>query len=87
MIAFWNRYEVYTGFDFNRFNQILDILALEKVKYKFRTVRLRSPIIGQSSRSAHGTAGVNLDHSIQYYIYVHQKDEELVDHLLRQRLR
>ncbi|MCL2568572.1 MAG: hypothetical protein FWE12_03935 [Oscillospiraceae bacterium] len=81
MIAFWNRYEVYAGFDMNRFNQILDLLAAERVKYKFQTVR-----VGQSARSR-GTTGMNLDHSVQYYIYVHKRDEEVADRLISQHLR
>jgi len=84
MITSWNRHEVYAGFDMNHFNQILDLLASKKIKYKYRTVSQtsRGRGIGQSSRAHYGTAGINLNFAIMYYIYVHKKDAELVSHLL-----
>jgi len=86
MIGFWNRHEVYAGFDMCRFNQILDLLAMENVRYKYRTVgqTSRGRGLGQSSRGVHGTAGVNLDVSIMYYVYVHQKDAARADGLIGQ---
>ena len=86
MITFWNRREVYVGVDMNRFNQILDVLASEKIKYIYRTVNQtsRGRGIGQASRAHYGTAGINLNYGIMYYVYIHKKDEALVNQLLHQ---
>jgi len=90
MIAFWNRQEIYVGVDMNRFNQVLDILAAEKIKYKYRTVNqtarpVQFPQQGSvpTSRSL-GTTGIKLDSAIMYYIYVHKKDAEIANQLLHQ---
>ena len=86
MITFWNRHEVYVGIDMNRFNQILDILASEKIKYTYWTVNQtsRGRANGQASRAHYGTTGINLNYAIMYHVYVHKKDEELVSQLLHQ---
>ena len=86
VIAFWNRREIYADFNMSRFNQILDLLAMEKIRYKYRTIGQASlgRGIGQASRGHYGTTGVNLDSSIMYYIYVHKKDAEIAEKLLRQ---
>ena len=36
MIMFWNRYEVYCGTSVKKFNEILDILAANNIKYVYR---------------------------------------------------
>ena len=60
MILFWNRYEVYVGTSFQDFNNVLDILAAEKIKYSFRT-------IDYSTMPRY---------SNMYYVYVHKKNAE-----------
>ena len=84
MIPFWNRFEVYVGFDRNRFNAILDRLAAENIKYKFRTVWATGQNPRSSSRPG-GSIGINQDYAIMYYIYVHKKDADLARWLLQQR--
>jgi hypothetical protein len=79
MITVWNRHEVYVGFDMKRFNQILDLLAMEKIKYKYRT-------INHTSRGL-STTGMNLDFSIMYYVYVHKKDADRARQLVGSQLR
>jgi len=82
----WNRHEVYAGFDLIRFNQVLDLLVSKQIKYQYRTMNQtsRGRGIGQSSRAHFGTAGVNLDFSIMYYIYVHKKDADRASWLIGQ---
>ena len=64
------------GFDIKQFNQVLDILVMENIRYKYLTVN-------QSVRFT----GINQNYSIMYYVYVHKKDAEIADHLISQRLR
>ena len=35
MMWFWNRHEVFCGTSEKRFNEILDVLAANKIKYKY----------------------------------------------------
>ena len=74
MIAFWNRREIYVGNSLQEFNRILDILAKEKIKYHWK--RVRAPgISGLMGTSHHG----------MYYIYVHRKDADKAQFLIRRR--
>jgi len=75
IITFWNRCEVYMGFDAQRFDWILDVLTRENIKYKYR-------LVNHIPRSR-GTAGLNLDYSMMYYVYVHKKDAEVSKSILR----
>ena len=73
MIAFWNRYEVYMGLDTARFNKVLDALAAERIKYKYR---IESRVGASRQMIARG--------SLVYYVYVHRNDAERADRVLRQ---
>ena len=85
---FWNRYEVYMGFDIKRFNQVLDILAMENIRYKFRTTDQSSRTRGAAiPAQSVGTAGENMNFSLMYYVYVHKKDAKIADDLISQRIR
>ena len=85
MITIWNRFEIYAGFDMCRFNQVLDLLAMENIRYKYRTIDQSSGGrgFGQSSRAHYGTTGINLKFSIMYYIYVHRKDADRASALIK----
>ena len=78
MITFWNRYEVYMGFDMGKFNAVLDILAMGKIRYKYRLRNNASGIVGM---------GVNQSGMSMYYVYVHKKDAEVADMLIHKNLR
>lgn len=70
MIAFWNRKEVYTGWDAARRNEVIDRLQQQKIPYITRQTGAAS-----SGRSGNrGVPGVRTDAQIQYYVYVHKKD-------------
>ena len=72
MIAFWNRHEVYMGTDTARFNQVLDVLAAERIKYKYR-IENRAGASRQMIERG----------SLIYYVYVHRNDAERADGVLR----
>ena len=81
MITFWNRHEVYAGFDLSRFNAILNLLAMEKIKYRYRRVNF-APM----SRNM-PSIGIRRDYQFMHYVYVHKKDAETAKHLIHQHLR
>jgi hypothetical protein len=69
MITFWNQKEVFMGYSMQEFNEVLDILAANHIKYKYKLVDQNN-----FRRGRIGTFGENLDYSKLYYIYVHQRD-------------
>ena len=82
MIAIWNRSEVYVGNSLQEFNRILDILAAEKIKYRWKRVNR----VNFSRTSTFGTLGtVDTSQNDMYYIYVHKKDADEVPLLIRKR--
>jgi len=68
LIAFWNRYEVWFGQSIENFKNARDILADNNIKYRFR-ITTRGAIGGRVLRT--------------YYLYVHKKDAEEAEFLLR----
>ena len=72
MIAIWNRREIYVGHSLKEFNRILDILAAEKIKYawKKRGVLYTPDSMGNPQSGIH-------------YIYVHKKDADKAQFLIR----
>jgi hypothetical protein len=68
MICFWNRAEVGVFNSMQKFNETLDKLAALHINYTYRMVNLIP------NRGRYGSFGVNLDASVMYYVYVHQKD-------------
>jgi len=71
VIAFWNRYEAWFGYDIEGFKNARDTLAVNDIKYKFR-------IVNNTSRTLS-----HLKHARTYYLYVHKKDAEEAAFLLR----
>lgn len=69
MILIWNRKEIFVGNAMQRFNEIRYTLAANKIDYTYRVVDN-----GTSSRAKFGTAGVNMDYSRTYYLYVDKRD-------------
>lgn len=74
MIMFWNRKEVFVGYSLNKFNEVRDILDLNKIKYKYRVVNRNSAYIFGTRRERTGTFGENMDYLNTYYVYVNKRD-------------
>jgi hypothetical protein len=74
MIFPWNRREIYVGNSLQEFNRILDILAIEKIKYDWKKggVLYISDSMGNPQNGLH-------------YIYVHKKDLDKAQFLIRKR--
>lgn len=70
----WNRKEVFVGYSLQKFNEACDILAGNKIKYKYRVVNHNSGYISGSSRSRTGSLGENMGYSNMYYLYVNKRD-------------
>ena len=84
MIMLWNRKEVFIGTDLKRFNEVREILAMNRINYEYRVVDQNSPsFFGASRRARTGTFGENVDSSKTYYIYVHKNDYDNAYDLLR----
>jgi len=79
MIAFWNRHEVFVGLDLARFNEVLDMLTVAGIGYKYRIDNHTPRSVGAPHTSR------MLERSIMYYVYVHRKNAELANSALHQR--
>lgn len=66
MIMIWNQKEVYCGYSLHQFNKVMDVLDLNKIKYKYKIVNNFKP--------GGGTFGQSMKYAQMYYVYVHQKD-------------
>ena len=79
MIAFWNRKEVYMGHSMVELADIRDILAVNQIKYTYRTVSSSSG----NRRGMRGSFGERAEFGCMYYIYVHKNDYEWACELIR----
>lgn len=90
MIAPWNRREVYTGFKMEEFDKVTRALARGDVEYFYRTVdHARGGGILGGTRHNHvlGSAGLDLDYSLMYYVYVHKDNVDTAQGLIGESLR
>ena len=69
MIAFWNRKEVFAGFDIGELSRVRDTLSAAGIRYICRTVGH-----SVSHRNFIGSYGQNPLLSSMYYVYVHKDD-------------
>ncbi|MDV3425764.1 MAG: hypothetical protein LIR50_00570 [Bacillota bacterium] len=83
MITIWNQKEVFTGYSLQKFNEVCQILAANKIEYKYRLVNNNNTYLFSSSRARTGTFGENMEYSITYYVYVHKKDYDNACAVLR----
>lgn len=79
MITFWNRKEVYMGYSMVRCGEIRSILAINQIKYTYKVV---NPF-ASSGCGTRGSFGESSELSHMYYIYVHEKDYEWANKLIR----
>lgn len=84
MIMIWNRIEVFVGNSLQKFNEIGHILSSNGIKYDYKIVDSTSPnFFGASNRARTGIFGVNTDYTKMYYIYVHKKEYDYAQILLK----
>lgn len=79
MIGFWNRKEVYMGYSMAELANVRDILAVNQIKYTYRTVDSSSG----NRRGELGSFGERSELSCMYYVYVHKNDYEWACKLIR----
>ena len=79
MITVWNRKEVYIGHSMAKFADIRDILAVNQIKYTYRTVSSKNSY----RRGVRGSFGERAELSCMYYIYVHRNDYDWACKLMR----
>ena len=78
MIAFWNRKEVFAGFDLGHLARVRDTLAAAGIRYFYKAVWHG----GGRARNLIGSYGENPSFSSMYYVYVHKDDFDLAQHEL-----
>lgn len=75
---FLNKYQsVYSGFDLVKFNEIRDLLDMNKIKYRYTAQDHQNQFLlpGQGTvRGKFGSLGMNPSASYQYEIKVSSKD-------------
>jgi hypothetical protein len=71
--------EVFVGYSLQKFNEVRQILAANKIEYKHRLVNNDNG----SRRARTSIFGENMEYSITYYIYLHKKDYDNACAVLR----
>ena len=79
MIMIWDQKEVFVGYSLQKFDEVCQILALNKIDYKHRLINNDN----SSRRARTGTFGEKMEYSITYYVYVHKKDYDNACAVLR----
>lgn len=80
----FNSQEVYTGFAMDELANIREILAINKIKYKYRVVNLN---VNRNRRGLPGYGEKNIKYDRQYYVYVLKKDYEQAKYLVNKALK
>lgn len=83
MIALWNRKEVYNGYSNRAFNEIKEILNLNRIKYISSVVNRNNSKFFGPSRSYTGSFREKTEFIYTYYIYVHKDDFEKAKMLIK----
>ena len=71
MITFWNRSEVFVGFDSGQLARVRDTLSAAGIRYIYRSVGHN---LSGARRGRTGSFGENPMLSNMYYVYVHKDD-------------
>jgi hypothetical protein len=74
----FNRREILITMDLQKFNQIINLLNKEKITYSYKTFNTSGVRPGTAQ-----SIGLNSNCMIQYYIYVHKKDYDQAQSILR----
>lgn len=80
----FSKREIYTGYSFEQFSNIRNLLNDHNIKHKWKIVDSYSSWLGlRTDRSHFGSIGT--DHSKQYMIYVHKDDFPVAQSVIRLR--
>ena len=81
MITFWNRKEVFVGYDIGQLARVRDTLSAARIRYIYRSA-------GHSvSAGGHGYYSANPLMSSMYYVYVHKDDFDRAQYELHKPIR
>ena len=84
MITIFNRKLLITTMDMKRQSDIRYKLQSSGIDYIIRTKNLQSSEwFGAGSRGRYGSAGINLNYSYEYKIYVHKNEYEKALKIIR----
>ncbi len=80
MITIFNRKEILTTMDAQRFYEITGKLKDANIKYDYKIRNMMG-----SGQSRVGAIGLNHKFLYQYYLYVHKKDVEIAQYAINKR--
>lgn len=83
MITIFNRKELIITMEMKRQSEVRDILSQNGIDYTVKTTNLQAAPVAGSHRGRMGNFGINQDYSYEYKIYVHKKDFERAESLIR----
>lgn len=83
MITIFNRKELIITMEMKRQSEVRDILSQNGIDYTVKTTNLQAAPVAGSHRGRTGNFGINQDYSYEYKIYVHKKDFERAESLIR----
>lgn len=83
MITIFNRRELCITMNTQERYRICSILSNNNIRYNLKTTNLLSSSPFSTGHNTTGTFGVNLDCIYEYKIYVHKKDIEKAEYLIR----
>ena len=83
MITVFNRKELLLTMDMKRQWEVRDILAAGGIQYTVKTTNLQSASVLGSGRARMGSFGTDPAYSCEYKIYVHKKDHEKAQALIK----
>ncbi|MCC0634138.1 hypothetical protein [Clostridioides sp. ZZV15-6388] len=84
---FLNRIELFKGYSLDKFNEICDILSVNKIEYKYK---VRNNVYSKrlsNNKMVLGNLGQKEDFSYEYSIYVHKDDYEQAFALINSKFR
>jgi hypothetical protein len=81
---FFSKREVYTGYSFEQFSNIRNLLSNHNIKHRWRIVDASGSGLGSGNVRAH-LGGISTQYSKQYIIYVHKDDIALAQQVIRKK--
>lgn len=82
---FWNRKVLYKGSSKKRYDEIINILTINNIKYDYKIENKNSSKGPLVDKMMIGTLPKSEDFSFEYIIYVGKKDYESAEYLISMR--
>lgn len=83
MLTYFNRKELLITMDMKRQGEVRSILDKNGIQYDVKITNLENPAVMGKSRGRTGSLGLDQKYVYEYKIYVHKKDYEEAEWLIR----